>query len=90
MAQSLWHRKDIENVLRGVELTCQQLAAQLDDPEIDCYRRGFLAALAATATSFGIQVDTLLLSSSSCSLQRTAASPIQAKRLAPHVAQSDL
>lgn len=58
MAQSVWHRQDIENVLRGVELTCQQMAAQCDGPETDSYRRGFLAALAATATSFGIQVNT--------------------------------
>ena len=50
----------------------------------------FLAALAATATSFGIQVDTLPLSSSSCSLPRTAVSAVHAKRLAPHVPQSDL
>jgi hypothetical protein len=56
MTQSVWHRTDIENVLRGVELSCQQMAAQFDDPEVDSYRRGFLAALAATATSFGIQV----------------------------------
>ncbi len=57
MAQSVWHRQDIENILRGVELTCQHMAAQCDGPETDSYRRGFLAALAATATSFGIQVN---------------------------------
>lgn len=62
MAQSVWHRQDIENVLRGVELTCQQMAAQCDSPETESYRRGFLAALAATATSFGIQVSTSPLS----------------------------
>jgi hypothetical protein len=62
MAQSVWHKHDIENVLRGVELTCQQMAAQFDGPECDSYRRGFLAALAAAATSFGIQVNTLPLS----------------------------
>jgi len=90
MTQSVWHRTDIENVLRGVELSCQQMAAQFDDPEVDSYRRGFLAALAATATSFGIQVDTLPLSSSSCSLPRTAVSAVHAKRLAHHVPQSDL
>ena len=62
MAQSVWHRQDIENVLRGVELTCQHMAAQCDGPETDSYRRGFLAALAATATSFGIQVNASPLS----------------------------
>jgi len=58
MSQSVWHKHDIENVLRGVELTCQQMAAQCESPETDSYRRGFQAALAATATSFGIQVNT--------------------------------
>lgn len=58
MSQSVWHKHDIENVLRGVELTCQQMAAQLDGPETDSYRRGFQAALAAAATSFGIQINT--------------------------------
>ncbi len=57
MGQSVWHKHDIENVLRGVELTCQQMAAQFDDPETESYRRGFQAALAAAATSFGIQID---------------------------------
>lgn len=58
MSQSVWHKHDIENVLRGVNLTCQQMAAQFDGPETESYRRGFQAALAATATSFGIQVNT--------------------------------
>ncbi len=57
MSQSVWHKHDIENVLRGVELSCRQMAAQFDDPETESYRRGFQAALAATATSFGIQID---------------------------------
>lgn len=57
MAQSVWHKHDIENVLRGVELTCLHMAAQFDGPECDSYRRGFLAALAATATSFGIRIN---------------------------------
>lgn len=56
MAQSVWHKKDIEDVLRGVELTCQQMAAHYSSEENDSYRQGFLAALAATATSFGIRV----------------------------------
>lgn len=57
MAQSVWHKHDIENVLRGVELTCLHMAAQFDGPDCDSYRRGFLAALAAAATSFGIRVS---------------------------------
>ncbi len=69
MAQSVWHKHDIENILRGVELTCQHMAAQFDGPESDSYRRGFLTALAATATSFGIQVDAALPASSLNALQ---------------------
>ena len=75
MAQSVWHRHDIENILRGVELSCQQMAAQFDDPETDSYRRGFLAALAATATSFGITVDTRPIQASPSPSVWTVASP---------------
>lgn len=57
MAQSVWHRQDIENVLRGVEMTCQHMAVQAPNAESDSYRRGFQAALAAAATCFGIKVD---------------------------------
>ncbi len=57
MSQSVWHKHEIENVLRGVELTCLQMAAQSSNDEIDSFKRGFLAALAATATSFGIRVN---------------------------------
>lgn len=61
MSQSVWYKQDIENILRGVELACQQTAAQTTDAEIESYYRGFLAALAATATSFGIEVRTTSL-----------------------------
>ncbi len=81
MSQTVWHRTDIENVLRGVELSCQQLASQFDDPEIDSYRRGFLAALAATATSLGIQVDVQPFSSPTLVPPRPLASSSYARRL---------
>lgn len=57
MSQSVWHKQDIENVLRGVEITCQHMAAQAPSAESDSFRRGFLAALAAAAVCFGIKVD---------------------------------
>lgn len=63
MSQSVWHKHDIENVLRGVELSCHLLAAQFDNLETESYRRGFQAALAAAAISFGIQVDVSPLNS---------------------------
>lgn len=61
MGQLVWHRHDIENILRGVELAGLQTAGQVNDAELAGYRRGFLAALAATATSFGIEVTPLPL-----------------------------
>lgn len=57
MPQSVWHKQDIENVLRGVEMTCQHMAAQAPSAESDSFRRGFQAALAAAATCFGIKVN---------------------------------
>lgn len=59
MAQLVWHRHDIENILRGIEMAGLQTAGQSGDPDLDGFRRGFLAALAATATSFGIEVNPL-------------------------------
>jgi hypothetical protein len=57
MPQTVWHKKDIENVLRGMEIACQHATARNGCDESDEFRQGFLAALAATATSFGIQVN---------------------------------
>ena len=80
MAQSVWYVEDIENILRAMELSCQQLAAQVEDPDVVSFRRGFMAALAATATSFGIRVDTKSLSSAPLSSSGSAAG--QVRRLA--------
>lgn len=57
MGQSVWHRHDIENILRGVEMAGLQTAIQAGDPDLEGFRRGFTAALAATAASFGIRVQ---------------------------------
>ena len=84
MGQSVWHKHDIENVLRGVELTCQQMAAQFDDPETESYRRGFQAALAATATSFGIKIDLSSLWSTSNEASWSVGAGRPATLLAPH------
>ncbi|MFZ2488991.1 MAG: hypothetical protein WAZ19_12835 [Anaerolineae bacterium] len=62
MGQLVWHRHDIENILRGVEMAGLQAAGQAGESELDSFRRGFLAALAATATSFGIEVHPLPIS----------------------------
>jgi hypothetical protein len=89
MAQSVWHRQDIENVLRGVALSCQQMAAQIEDPALDGYRRGFLAALAATATSFGIPVDMQPLSAPPHYSLRSAAPSRHARDLSLAAAPPD-
>lgn len=56
MAQSVWQIHEIENILRSVELACQSTAAQYAGTENDSFMRGVSAALAATATGFGIKV----------------------------------
>lgn len=57
MSQSVWHKQEIENILRGIELTCQLMAAADDTGKLASYKQGFLAALAATGTSFGIKIN---------------------------------
>jgi hypothetical protein len=57
MPQTVWHKKDIENVLRAMEMACQHVSTRYGCDDSDGFRQGFLAALAATATSFGIQVN---------------------------------
>ncbi|HNS01857.1 MAG TPA: hypothetical protein PKM78_05675 [Anaerolineae bacterium] len=84
MSQSVWHKHDIENVLRGVELSCRQMAAQFDDPETESYRRGFQAALAATATSFGIKIDQSPLWSAPNEASWSVSAGRPATLLAPH------
>lgn len=56
MAQSVWQIHEIENILRSVELACQSTAAQYADADNDSFMRGVSAALAATATGFGIRI----------------------------------
>lgn len=56
MAQSVWQIHEIENILRSVELACQSTASQYADADNDSFMRGVSAALAATATGFGIRI----------------------------------
>lgn len=56
MGQTVWHREDIENILRGVELACRESTARQVSAESEAFRAGYVAALAAAATSFGIRV----------------------------------
>lgn len=54
MGLDLWAKDDIRNILLGVELANAHLATHYNDAEVQAYREGFKAALAATAVSFGI------------------------------------
>lgn len=50
----MWLKDDIKNILTGVRLAHGNLARHFGDPEVRAYGEGFLAAIAATAASFGI------------------------------------
>lgn len=49
MAQSVWHRDDLTNILAAAEMGLLQTGVS---PE---YRAGFLAALATVARSLGVK-----------------------------------
>lgn len=61
MGQILWYQDDIENILRGIELAGRQSVARQTSRDSQAYLEGYLAALAATATSCGITVRPELL-----------------------------
>jgi hypothetical protein len=52
---TFWFRDDVTNLLRG--LTAAQLTAEAwtASPDLAAYRAGYLAAIGATALSFGIR-----------------------------------
>jgi hypothetical protein len=55
MGLDVWFKDDIRNVLLGVDLASAHLASQYSAAEVEAYRAGFQAALAAAAISFGIR-----------------------------------
>lgn len=57
MGQTVWYKEDIANILRGVELACRQTAALQTSRDSSAFQEGYMAALAAAATSFGIRVQ---------------------------------
>lgn len=54
MSSEMWLKDDIKNILTGVHLAHNNLARHFGDPEVRAYAEGFMAALSATAASFGI------------------------------------
>lgn len=60
MGQLVWHQQDIENILRGAEVSAMQTARAIAcDDEWQQYLLGYKAALSAVASSFGIPVRQL-------------------------------
>jgi hypothetical protein len=49
MGLDIWFKDDIRNILLGVGLANAHLATHYSDAEVQAYREGFKAALAATA-----------------------------------------
>ncbi|QLQ05450.1 MAG: hypothetical protein HZY76_04690 [Anaerolineae bacterium] len=54
MGTDMWLKEDVKNILTGVHVAHASLAQHFSDPQVRAYREGFLAALTATAASFGI------------------------------------
>ena len=48
---------DIADMVAAVLAANEQLAAQIDDPQVQAYRHGFSAAIAAVAVGFGIELQ---------------------------------
>jgi hypothetical protein len=59
MSSEVWLKTDVVNILHGVAYAHADLASfvygsDTDQPQLDSYSRGFQAALAALALSFGV------------------------------------
>lgn len=59
MASEVWHKTDIVNVLHGIAFSHADLTSFVSgpdsgQPQLESYSRGFRAALAALALSFGV------------------------------------
>lgn len=57
MGQAVWHKQDIEHILRGAEVGAMVTVHAVSSNDAQLYVAGYLAALAAVATSFGIPVQ---------------------------------
>ncbi len=58
LSLNMWMREDIRNILLALELSSAQSPLS-GDVDAAAYRRGFRAALAATAVGFGIPLADL-------------------------------
>ena len=50
-------KEDVRSILQSILMTNEMLARQLPAGEVQTYRAGFCAAIAAVATAFDISLD---------------------------------
>lgn len=55
MSQSVWHRDELENMMRAVAASSDALAGRIQTPEMALYRLGFDTALSALSMAIGIR-----------------------------------
>jgi hypothetical protein len=55
MGLDIWYKDDIRNVLMGIGVASAHVSERYTDSDIEAYRAGFQAALAAIALGLGIR-----------------------------------
>jgi hypothetical protein len=50
----IWFRDEIQNTLVAVDMANLDLFSSIDSPEMQMYRRGYVAAMRAVAAAFGL------------------------------------
>lgn len=50
-------KEDVRCLLQAILATNEELARQFDAPQVQAYRHGFAAAIAAVAVAFNISID---------------------------------
>lgn len=54
-------KEDVRSMLQAILVTNEALSRQVPTHDIEGYRSGFVAALAAVSTAFNINLDTTIL-----------------------------
>ena len=50
-------KEDVRHMLQAILATNEELARQFADPQVQTYRHGFSAAIAAVAVAFNIELE---------------------------------
>lgn len=58
----VWFRDEIQNALTAVDTANLDLVSSIDSPEIQMYRKGYVAAIRAVAAAFGVPYTPQMLS----------------------------